>query len=108
MGVVRKRMWAWFIYLTPYPLPSAFMLYYDNPKGMIPTWLINWGAQVGVAMGGAKGAFIHTHTHIQTGVPQFLDMMRKAVFGYEKWLKDTGREAVKPPEVSLKINTKSS
>ena len=66
----------------------AFMLYYDNPKGMIPTWLINWGAQ--------------------TGVPQFLDMMRKAVFGYEKWLKDTGREAVKPPEVSLKINTKSS
>ena len=51
----------------------------------------------------------HTHTHVvQTGVPQFLDMMRKAVFGYEKWLKDTGREAVKPPEVSLKITTTKS
>ena len=23
------------------------MHYYDNPKGMIPTWLINWGAKVG-------------------------------------------------------------
>ena len=22
------------------------MYYYDNPKGMIPTWLINWGAKV--------------------------------------------------------------
>ena len=22
------------------------MKYYDNPKGMIPTWLINWGAKV--------------------------------------------------------------
>ena len=22
------------------------MRYYDNPKGMIPTWLINWGAKV--------------------------------------------------------------
>ena len=26
-------------------LPSAFMYYYDNPKGMLPTWLINWAAQ---------------------------------------------------------------
>ena len=26
--------------------PSAFMHYYDNPKGMIPTWLINWAAKV--------------------------------------------------------------
>lgn len=24
------------------------MYYYDNPKGMIPTWLINWGAKVRV------------------------------------------------------------
>ena len=25
---------------------SAFMYYYDNPKGMIPAWLINWAAKV--------------------------------------------------------------
>ena len=25
---------------------AAFMYYYDNPKGMIPTWLINWAAKV--------------------------------------------------------------
>jgi len=24
---------------------TAFMYYYDNPKGMIPTWLINWAAK---------------------------------------------------------------
>lgn len=26
-------------------LHTAFMYYYDNPKGMIPTWLINWAAK---------------------------------------------------------------
>ena len=26
----------------------AFMHYFDNPKGSIPTWLINWAAQVRV------------------------------------------------------------
>ena len=26
------------------------MRYYDNPKGMIPTWLINWGAKVCTAL----------------------------------------------------------
>lgn len=26
--------------------PLAFMYYYDNPKGMIPTMLINWAAKV--------------------------------------------------------------
>ena len=25
---------------------SAYMRYYDNPKGSIPTWLINWAAKV--------------------------------------------------------------
>ena len=24
----------------------AYMKYYDNPGGMIPTWVINWGAKV--------------------------------------------------------------
>ncbi|XP_071949777.1 phosphatidylcholine transfer protein-like [Antedon mediterranea] len=27
---------------------KAFMHYYDNPKGMLPTWLINWAAKTGV------------------------------------------------------------
>jgi len=26
----------------------AFMHYYDNPGGSIPTWLINWAAKKGV------------------------------------------------------------
>ena len=25
---------------------TAYMYYYDNPKGMLPTWLINWAAKV--------------------------------------------------------------
>ena len=25
---------------------SAYMYYFDNPGGMIPTWLINWAAKV--------------------------------------------------------------
>lgn len=24
----------------------AYMYYFDNPGGMIPTWLINWAAKV--------------------------------------------------------------
>ncbi|XP_041371882.1 phosphatidylcholine transfer protein-like [Gigantopelta aegis] len=46
---------------------KAFMHYYDNPKGMIPTWLINWGAK--------------------TGVPQFLTIMQKACRGYPEYLR---------------------
>lgn len=42
------------------------MHYYDNPKGMIPTWLINWAAK--------------------TGVPQFMETMRTAVKGYPEFL----------------------
>lgn len=52
---------------------KAYMYYYDNPKGMIPTWLINWGAK--------------------TGVPQYLSIMRKAVFGYNDFLEAKRKEA---------------
>ncbi|KAH9510173.1 hypothetical protein Btru_043649 [Bulinus truncatus] len=45
---------------------KAFMHYYDDPKGNIPTWLINWAAK--------------------TGVPQFLIMMQKACKGYAEYL----------------------
>lgn len=45
---------------------KAFMHYFDNPGGMIPTWLINWVAK--------------------TGVPSFLSSMRKACLGYEDYL----------------------
>ncbi|KAK6181554.1 hypothetical protein SNE40_009385 [Patella caerulea] len=50
----------------------AYMKYYDNPKGAIPTWLINWGAK--------------------TGVPQFLNTMEKACKGYPDYLKAHGKE----------------
>ncbi|XP_050406764.1 phosphatidylcholine transfer protein [Patella vulgata] len=50
----------------------AYMKYYDNPKGAIPTWLINWGAK--------------------TGVPQFLSTMEKACKGYPDYLKTHGKE----------------
>lgn len=49
---------------------KAYMRYYDNPKGMIPTWLINWGAK--------------------TGVPQFLTMMQKACRTYPEYLQKKG------------------
>lgn len=45
---------------------KAFLRYYDNPGGMIPTWFINWAAK--------------------TGVPSFLTTMEKACEGYEKYL----------------------
>lgn len=43
----------------------AFMQYFDNPRGSIPTWLINWGAS--------------------TGVPDFLTKMEKACEGYQAY-----------------------
>lgn len=52
---------------------KAFMKYYDNPKGMIPAWLINWGAK--------------------TGVPAFLTMMQKACRGYPEYLQSKGQQA---------------
>ncbi|XP_076455709.1 phosphatidylcholine transfer protein-like [Babylonia areolata] len=45
---------------------KAYMRYYDNPKGNIPTWLINWAAK--------------------TGVPQFLTIMQNACRGYPDYL----------------------
>ncbi|XP_059142446.1 phosphatidylcholine transfer protein-like isoform X2 [Physella acuta] len=50
---------------------KAFMRYYDNPEGNIPTWLINWAAK--------------------TGVPQFLTMMHAACRGYPKYLEANRR-----------------
>lgn len=44
---------------------KAFMHYFDNPGGLIPSWLINWGAK--------------------TGVPTFLNSMRKACLGYKEY-----------------------
>lgn len=28
---------------------AVFMNYFDNPGGMIPTWLVNWAAKVSAA-----------------------------------------------------------
>ncbi|KJE93798.1 hypothetical protein CAOG_08792 [Capsaspora owczarzaki ATCC 30864] len=41
---------------------QVFMEYFDDPKGHIPSWLINWAAQ--------------------KGVPAFLDQMHKACLNY--------------------------
>ena len=43
----------------------ACMTYYDNPEGMIPTWLINWAAS--------------------TGGPQYLTLMHKSCKQYPSW-----------------------
>nr|XP_023691434.1 phosphatidylcholine transfer protein [Paramormyrops kingsleyae] len=43
----------------------VFMTYFDNPGGMIPTWLINWAAK--------------------TGVPAFLTDMQKACENYPEY-----------------------
>lgn len=29
---------------------SVFLNYFDNPGGMIPTWLVNWAAKVSECM----------------------------------------------------------
>jgi len=49
---------------------KAFMHYFDNPGGLIPSWLINWGAK--------------------TGVPTFLSSMRSACLGYEEYVSKKG------------------
>eukprot|EP00794_Sanderia_malayensis_P003302 gene3302-3787_t len=49
---------------------QAYMHYYDNPKGMLPTWLINWAAK--------------------TGVPSFLKSMKKACDNYEEYKEKKG------------------
>lgn len=55
---------------------KAYMRYYDNPKGSIPTWLINWGAK--------------------TGVPGFLTMMQKACRTYPEYLEKKTQEQATP------------
>ncbi|XP_068118339.1 phosphatidylcholine transfer protein [Hyperolius riggenbachi] len=44
---------------------KVFMYYFDNPGGMIPSWLINWAAK--------------------TGVPNFLKSIQKACNGYKQY-----------------------
>ncbi|XDV12290.1 hypothetical protein PO909_000996 [Leuciscus waleckii] len=44
---------------------KVFMNYFDNPGGMIPTWLVNWAAK--------------------TGVPAFLTDMKKACNNYANY-----------------------
>ncbi|KAA0706204.1 Phosphatidylcholine transfer protein [Triplophysa tibetana] len=46
---------------------KVFMNYFDNPGGMIPTWLVNWAAK--------------------TGVPAFLTDMKKACCNYSSFCK---------------------
>ena len=45
-------------------ITPAFMLYYDDPKGSLPTWLINWAAK--------------------TGVPKFMSDLQIACKNYKK------------------------
>ena len=64
---------------------KAYMHYYDNPKGNIPTWLINWACK--------------------TGVPQFLKSMHQAVLKYPEYLKENGRSLFTFDDVStIKVN----
>jgi len=58
----------------------AYMLYYDNPGGSLPTWLINWGAK--------------------TGVPQFLVTMQNACRGYLEY-----KASLKHQEKQQEINS---
>jgi len=46
------------IYDDNYCCVLAFMYYYDNPKGMLPTWLINWVAKVSKEILHLKTSFI--------------------------------------------------
>ncbi|KAL5010566.1 hypothetical protein ScPMuIL_012871 [Solemya velum] len=52
---------------------KAYMKYYDNPKGSIPTWLINWAAK--------------------TGVPGFLTETYKACKGYDEYRQQQPQES---------------
>uniref|UniRef100_UPI0037E89885 phosphatidylcholine transfer protein n=1 Tax=Semicossyphus pulcher TaxID=241346 RepID=UPI0037E89885 len=46
----------------------VFLNYFDNPGGMIPSWLVNWAAK--------------------TGVPAFLTNMQKACSNYSKYCQE--------------------
>ncbi|XP_065053640.1 phosphatidylcholine transfer protein-like [Rhopilema esculentum] len=54
---------------------KAYMHYYDNPKGMIPTWFINWAAK--------------------TGIPSFLMSMKLACESYEQHKTERSKAAKK-------------
>ena len=56
----------------------AYMTYYDNPEGMIPTWLINWAAS--------------------TGGPAYLKVMQKSCRGYSEWRESVDRKGPVSPE----------
>ncbi|XP_076802379.1 phosphatidylcholine transfer protein-like isoform X1 [Clavelina lepadiformis] len=55
----------------------AYIEYYDNPKGSIPSWLVNWAAK--------------------TGVPAFMKDLQRACAGLPGFLKDKGRPPVTIP-----------
>ncbi|XP_033118245.1 phosphatidylcholine transfer protein-like [Anneissia japonica] len=54
---------------------KALMHYYDNPKGMLPTWLINWAAK--------------------TGVPNFISDMKKHCEKYPEYLEKKSKKEKK-------------
>ncbi|XP_033624987.1 phosphatidylcholine transfer protein-like isoform X2 [Asterias rubens] len=51
---------------------KAFMHYYDNPKGMIPTWLVNWAAKTGVP------GFMQSMTDACNGYPEYLAKLERS------------------------------
>ncbi|KAL8608072.1 hypothetical protein ACOMHN_023888 [Nucella lapillus] len=44
---------------------KSFMYYFDNPKGNIPTWMVNWAAK--------------------KGIPEFILTVQEACRGYKTW-----------------------
>nr|XP_018669162.1 phosphatidylcholine transfer protein [Ciona intestinalis] len=51
----------------------AFIQYYDNPKGSVPSWLVNWAAK--------------------TGVPAFMKDLQRACKGLPKFLAEQKRKS---------------
>ena len=51
----------------------AYMTYYDNPEGMLPTWLVNWAAS--------------------NGGPQYLKVMHRSCSQYSEWRESMDRKA---------------
>ncbi|XP_059804149.1 phosphatidylcholine transfer protein isoform X2 [Hypanus sabinus] len=52
---------------------KVFLHYFDNPGGLIPTFLVNWAAK--------------------TGVPSFLKDMQKACANYPEYCKKSGKKS---------------
>lgn len=57
---------------------KAFSLYYDDPGGFIPSWVINWAAK--------------------TGLPAFLSNMQEACRKYPQYLKNKSSQQQQPTE----------